>query len=180
MGIDEDTLIFGTVGRVPPPKNPIRVYKIFKEIIRFRPEAICIWVGTGEMEGEIKRLISNENMDKRIIMIGVRSDIPSIMSALDCMVFPSLWEGLPVSVIESQMANLPCLLSTNISRETQISELLSWHSLNDNDSVWASDAITMALRHRGARDQYSFSPENSGYDINVTVKSLMNFYETNS
>ena len=111
-------------------------------------------------------------------MAGVRSDIPAIMSALDCMLFPSLWEGLPVSVIESQMANLPCVLSTNISRETQISGLLSWFSLKKSDQDWAEEAIELANQHFNNRNDYSFTPQNTGYDINKTVEQLMQFYES--
>lgn len=177
LGVDDNTLLIGTVGRVTPPKNPLRIFSIFKTIIRQNPEAVCLWVGTGEMEEQIKRLIALDSMEQKIIMTGVRSDIPAVMSALDCMIFPSLWEGLPVSVIESQMANLPCILSTNISRETQISDLLSWHDLGESDSVWAADAIGCAKQHREHREHYLFSPTDSGYDINQTANRLMQFYE---
>lgn len=178
FGIDENTLLIGTVGRVTPPKNPYRIYSIFKEIIKQEPNAVCLWVGTGELEDDIKRLISKDMLTQKIIMAGVRSDIPAIMSALDCMLFPSLWEGLPVSVIESQMANLPCLLSTNISKETQISELLSWSDLKESDQNWAEKAIKLANQHLNNRENYSFTPRNTGYDIEQTVEQLMQFYES--
>lgn len=180
FAIADDTLLIGTVGRVTLQKNPLRIYSIFKAIIKNEPNAICIWVGTGEMEGQIKQLIAADSLGDKIIMTGVRSDIHAVMSALDCMVFPSLWEGLPVSVIESQMANLPCVISTNISRETQISSLLSWHNLTESDKEWANDAITLAKRHVESRDLYEFSPETSGYDINHTAEMLTNFYESHS
>ncbi len=177
LNIPENTLLIGTVGRVTQPKNPLRIYSIFKEIITHNTNAVCIWVGTGEMEDQIKDLISKDGVGDRIIMTGVRSDIPAVMSALDCMIFPSLWEGLPVSVIESQMANLPCVLSTNISRETEVSNLLSWHNLSEADSIWANDAIRLAQDYKDKRNNYNFSPEDSGYDIKVTADNLMRFYE---
>lgn len=178
FGINKNTLLIGTVGRVTPPKNPFRIYSIFKEIVRQASNAVCLWVGTGELEDEIKRLIAKDKLAQKIVMAGVRSDIPAIMSALDCMLFPSLWEGLPVSVIESQMANLPCVLSTNISRETQISGLLSWFSLKKSDQDWAEEAIELANQHFNNRNDYSFTPQNTGYDINKTVEQLMQFYES--
>lgn len=177
FGINNNTLIIGTVGRVTLQKNPLRIYSIFKEIIRFQPNVKCMWVGTGEMEEQIKDMISRDCLEDKIIMTGVRSDIPAIMSALDCMIFPSLWEGLPVSVIESQMANLPCVLSTNISRETEISDLLSWYNLSEPDYKWAAEAIRLASIHKNIREHYNFVPAESGYDINSTAKSLMQFYE---
>lgn len=177
FNINNTTLMIGTVGRVTRQKNPLRIYSIFKEIIRQNPNVICLWVGTGEMENQIKDMITNDGVEDKIIMTGIRSDIPAIMSALDCMIFPSLWEGLPVSVIESQMANLPCVLSTNISRETEISDLLSWRSLSDSDTDWAADAISLAINHRDRREHYFFLPETSGYDIDNTVIILTKFYE---
>ena len=177
FNITDNALLIGTVGRVTPQKNPLRIYSIFKEIVQQEPDAICLWVGTGEMENHIQKLILTDGLANRIIMTGVRSDIPTVMSALDCMIFPSLWEGLPVSVIESQMANLPCVLSTNISRETEISDLLSWHSLNESDSAWAMDSIRLASQYKGQRTHYNFIPADSGYDINKTAQALMQFYE---
>lgn len=180
LGFNDNTLIIGTVGRVTPQKNPFRIYSIFKEIIRQDPNVFCLWVGTGEKEEDIRQLIVQDSLEHKIIMTGVRSDIPAVMSALDCMVFPSLWEGLPVSVIEAQMANMPCILSTTISKETQISELLSWTDLGQSDSVWASEAIHLAKEHRGGRDKYNFSPIETGYDIDATVSTLTQFYENHA
>ena len=180
LHISEDTLLIGTVGRVTPPKNPYRILSIFKQIVKDNDNLKCLWVGTGEMEPEIRSSIEKEGLQERIIMTGVRSDIPKVMSALDGMLFPSLWEGLPVSVIEAQAANLPVVLADTISRETQISDLLSWHSLAEDDSVWASDVIRLARKHRGNRTHYSFDMSTTGYDINETVKWLMDFYERKS
>lgn len=177
FGFGEDTLVIGTVGRIATPKNPFRIYSIFKEILQHHTDTVCLWVGTGEMEDEIKRLIARDGLEQKIMMAGLRSDIPAVMSAMDCMVFPSIREGLPVSVVESQMANLPCVISTNVSRETQFSDLLTWRSLSDSDTVWAADAISLAENYRNRREHYFFSPETSGYDIDSTVASLTKFYE---
>ena len=132
------------------------------------------------MESYYRELIKAKGLEDRIIMTGVRSDISGIMHALDCMLFPSLWEGLPVSVIESQAANLPTVLADTISKEVQISDLLCWHSLDEDDSAWAADIMHLAQVYCGHRSEYSFDMAKTGYDINETVKWLMNFYEKNS
>lgn len=180
LNISDDTLLIGTVGRVTPPKNPYRILRIFKQIVKANDYVKCLWVGTGEMESEIRSCIATEGLQERIIMTGVRSDIPKVMSALDGMLFPSLYEGLPVSVIEAQAANLPVVLADTISKETQISDLLCWHSLDEDDSVWAADTIRLAKEHKGNRTHYSFDMSTTAYDINETVKWLMDFYESKS
>lgn len=180
LHISNDTLLIGTVGRVTPPKNPYRILSIFKQIVKDNANVKCLWVGTGEMEPEIRSSIEAEGLQDRIIMTGVRSDIPKVMSALDGMLFPSLWEGLPVSVIEAQAANLPVVLANTISRETQISDLLRWHSLDEDDSVWATDTIQLAKEQKDNRSHYLFDISTTGYDINETVKWIMDFYESKS
>jgi len=62
----------------------------------------------------------------------------------------------------------------------QISDLLCWHSLDEDDSAWAADIMHLAQVYCGHRSEYSFDMAKTGYDINETVKWLMNFYEKNS
>lgn len=180
LNIADDELLIGTVGRVTPQKNPKRIFELFRYLVLNNSNVKCLWVGTGEMESYYRDLIKAKGLEDRIIMTGVRSDISGIMHALDCMLFPSLWEGLPVSVIESQAANLPTVLADTISKEVQISDLLCWHSLDEDDSAWAADIMHLAQVYCGHRSEYSFDMAKTGYDINETVKWLMNFYEKNS
>ena len=180
LNISDDELLIGTVGSITSPKNPKRIFELFRYLVLNNSNVKCLWVGTGEMESYYRGLIKVEGLDNRIIMTGVRSDISEIMHALDCMLFPSLWEGLPVSVIESQAANLPTVLADTISREVQISDLLCWHNLDEDNAVWAADVMRLAQTYRGHRDKYSFDMSATGYDINETVRWLMNFYEKNA
>lgn len=175
--LSDDQILIGTVGRITLQKNPKRIFSIFLFLIENYKNVECLWVGTGELEAEIRSLIEKYNLQDKIIMTGLRSDIPDIVSAMDCMLFPSLWEGLPVSVIEAQAANLPVVLADTISKETQISDLLSWHSLEEDDSAWAADVMKQAVKYRYHRDRYAADMNLSGYDINNTVKDLMDFYE---
>lgn len=177
LELSDKQILIGTVGRVTFPKNPYRIFSIFKYLVENYENVKCLWVGTGEMESEIRKLIEHSDLQDKILMTGVRSDIPNVMSAIDCMLFPSLWEGLPVSVIEAQAANLPVVLADTISRETQISDLLCWHNLDEDDKIWAEDVIKLAKDHFGDREKYSFEMDKTGYDINETVKLLTDFYE---
>ena len=180
LRLSEKQIVIGTVGRITLQKNPYKIFSIFKYLVENYENVKCLWVGTGELENEIKHQILQADLQDKIIMTGVRSDIPNVMFALDCMLFPSLWEGLPVSVIEAQAANLPVVLANTISKETQISDLLSWHNLDESDATWATDVMRLAELYRNHREKYAFDMSVSGYDINETVKWLMDFYEQNS
>lgn len=180
LGLSENLTIIGHVGRLTTAKNPHKIFSVFKYIVEHYDNIICLWVGTGEFEDEIKKMITACELQDKIIMTGVRSDIFRVMSVIDCMLFPSIFEGLPVSVVEAQAANLPTVLANTISKETQISDLLCWHSLEDDDATWAVDVVRLAKEHQGCRNEYLFNMGKTGYDINETVKWLMDFYEKNS
>lgn len=180
LNLHDNQIIIGTVGRITYPKNPHRIFSLFKFLVENNENVRCLWIGGGNMESEIKELIFQNNLQDKIIMLGIRTDIPNIMFALDCMLFPSFWEGLPVSVIEAQAANLPVVLADTISKETQISDLLCWHSLDESDVVWATDVMRLAEKYKDCREKYTFDISSSGYDINETVSWLMDFYQKNS
>lgn len=179
LGMSEEQIVIGHVGRVTTAKNPHKIFSVFKYIVEHYDNIICLWVGTGECEDEIKQMITKCELQDKIIMTGVRSDISCVMSVIDCMLFPSIFEGLPVAVVEAQAANLPTVLADTISKETQISDLLCWHNLKENDAVWAVDIVRLAKEYRGHRNEYSFDMVKTGYDINETVRWLMDFYEKN-
>ena len=180
FNISDDKLVIAQIGRLTPQKNPPMIYAIFKDIVNADPHAICLWVGTGEEENEYREKINNEGYSDKIVMTGVRSDVPDILQAVDCFLFPSLWEGLPVSVIEAQAAGLPCVIADTISKETEVSDLIEWHSLNESPSLWAERCITLGTNNREKRTSPIQKIRENGYDIKETAKWLTDFYVNHS
>lgn len=176
LGIGDNQLVIIHVGRVTTPKNPKMIFQVFKEIIARNEDAFCLWVGTGELEPEYRKLIETEGLQQRIVMTGVRSDIPHLLMAADAFLFPSLWEGLPVSVIEAQSTGLPCVISDAISKEVKVSNLVEWHSLKETPIVWAKRCLALAEKYRYNRYSPVENIRNAGYDIDYSVKWLSDFY----
>lgn len=176
---DKDIVIV-QVGRLTQQKNPAMIFSVFQEIVRINENAICLWVGTGPDEEEYRKKIADIGLSDKIIMTGVRSDIPDILQAADCFLFPSLWEGLPVSVIEAQAAGLPCVLSDTISREVEISNLVEWHGLVESPKVWADRCLQLAMTNRAVRKSPEQTIIDNGYDIDTTSKWLADFYINHS
>ena len=138
------------VGRITTPKNPSMTFRIFKEIVLKDKNIVCIWVGTGEQELEYKEKIISEKLQDNIIMTGLRTDIPDLLMAADVFLFPSLWEGLPLSVIEAQATGLPCVISNTISKEVE---------------------VTLTTRNAPIDELKS-----AGYDINESVQKITDIY----
>ena len=97
-------------------------------------------VGDGAWRPQIEKWVSESGCADSIILAGLRSDIPALLQAFDVFVFPSLYEGLPLSVLEAQASGLPCIISSNIDREVSVGYDVVMKSLSDDVESWA-DAI---------------------------------------
>lgn len=125
-----------TVGRISFQKNPMFMVEIFDELGRLRDDCDCIWVGSGEMEEQVKAKIKEEGISNRVHLLGARSDISEILRSCDLFVLPSRFEGLGIVLIEAQAANLPCVCSDAVPLEADCGGCM-FLSLEDNAKFWA-------------------------------------------
>jgi len=107
---------------------------------------------------------------ERVIMTGNRTDVPELLGAMDVFAFPSLWEGLPMTVVEAQAAGLPCVLSDTITREVDVSSLVQYLPLGDADR-WADALLT-----RRPRQNVTEAVINAGFDIRSSARRLTELY----
>ena len=128
LGIQNNKVI-GHVGSFTPPKNHTFIIDVFKEIYGKDNDAVLLLVGDGKLRSSIEKKIKNMNLTESVVMTGVRSDVPELLQAMDIMVFPSLFEGLPVTLIEAQASGLPCIVADTITPEVGISDSLKFLSL---------------------------------------------------
>lgn len=136
LNIDKNEINFVTVGRMCEQKNSIFIVKIMNELVKLNNNSHLYWIGKGPKEDEIKTLISEYKLESKITLLGSRKDVPNIMTKMDFMIFPSKWEGLPVTLVEAQVANLPCFISDKITEEADLG-LCTVISLEKNESQWA-------------------------------------------
>lgn len=170
LNLLESDVVYGNIGRFAKQKNHVFLIKIFKEILKKQPNAKLLLVGTGPLQNDIESMIDDSvSLKKAIIMGGVRSDIPDCLSAIDELIFPSLYEGLPNAVVEAQAAGLPCIVSDTITKEIKLTDNLFFKSLNEDPTSWANLCISKA----GKRNLTAYSDlEAAGYDIEDVSKRL--------
>jgi len=101
--------VVGTVGRVSPAKNPAGFINIARELLKERKDVIFLFAGGGEMLNEMREQVINLHLENDIIFLGVRKDIPELLSNFDIFILPSLWEGMPRSVIEALALSKPVI-----------------------------------------------------------------------
>lgn len=106
----ENQRIVGIVGRVSPQKNPIGFINIAQEVLKVKNDVVFLFVGGGELLGKMRDIVRDLNLTKKIIFLGVRKDIPEILANFDIFILPSLWEGLPLSLIEAMAMSKPVIV----------------------------------------------------------------------
>lgn len=131
LGVSEQTLVVGHIGRFTNPKNHKYLIELFSILKKKHLDCCLLMVGSGELFADVKTRCEELRIMKSVIMPGSRADTESFYQAMDVFVFPSLWEGLPVSVVEAQANGLPCLISDVITRDVNLTDLVTYLPLND-------------------------------------------------
>lgn len=173
LHIDEHAVVIGHVGRFVEAKNHLFLIDVFAHIRKLDANAILVLVGDGERRPEIEAAIAENHLDEAVILTGIRSNVWDYYQAMDVFVFPSLYEGLPVSLVEAQAAGLPCCVSSTVSRDSAVTELVGFIQLENGPEKWAEIALQKA---HAARPDMSSAIQNAGFDVRSTVNWLENFY----
>lgn len=163
--------IFGHVGRFTPQKNHSFLLKVFRAIKRRIPSAVLILVGEGPLKEDIRNEAVGLAINDAVFFYGVTKDIVGVMSTFDAIIFPSLYEGLPNTIVEAQCMGIPCLISDSITDEIAITKLVKRLGLNDSVEQWAEEAIDL-LDSQCQSEKETLSQK--GYDIK---KEILRFIE---
>lgn len=163
--VDSDTKLIGHVGRFEKQKNHEFLLEVFKKIHEQDINSKLLLVGQGALENSIKEKVSRMGLINSVIFAGVRTDIPELLSAIDVFVFPSLYEGMPNTVIEAQATGLPCVVADTITKEANVTGLVEYLPLGDSE-MWAECAIN-AINNERADTKYCMISK--GYDIDSVV-----------
>lgn len=170
----EDKFVIGHVGRFYGPKNHKFLIDVFKAVHERNNNAVLMLVGDGELQQSIEKKVNDLGLSNNVMFTGVRPDIPDILQFMDVFLFPSLYEGLPVTLIEAQAAGLPCIISDTITNEVCITPYIRPVSLSKTANEWAEIVISSG---KIDRIDTSYYIEKNGFDIRETVEELTMFYE---
>lgn len=165
--IHHDTVLIGHIGRFMEQKNHMFLVDIFAEYVKLNPNSKLFLVGEGELKYEIQRRIEELNLEDFVHLLGVRSDIPAILSAIDVFVFPSLYEGMPNTVIEAEAVGVPCIISNTITKNVLLNDNIYFMDIKEKAKVWA-DKITLINKDKQIPSQ-SFVNQ---YDITNVVHNF--------
>ena len=170
LGIS-DEFVIGHVGRFTKVKNHNFLLDVFVEIIKQR-KALLLLIGEGEIMDEIKVKVLNLGLQNSVRFLGVCDNVNDILQAMDCFLFPSFYEGLPFALVEAQAAGLPIYTSTNVSSEVNITNNVTFISLEKDAKFWASEILSLEFARIKVNDKII----KKGYSIKDTVDFLEEVY----
>ncbi|MDX5475450.1 MAG: glycosyltransferase family 1 protein [Bacillaceae bacterium] len=174
-GFNDKHLIFGHVGRLHEQKNHLFLIDTFAEVVKKNNSARLVLVGDGPLRLQIEERIKDLKIEDKVLMLGIRSDIDKILQGFDMFVFPSLHEGLPVTLIEAQGAGLPCLISDNITNEVDVGLGLIQQLPLQDKRTWVSAMVEHQV-DTNKRYRLENALSNSDYDIKKAAIWTENFY----
>ena len=170
LGIAPNAFVAGHVGRLMVPKNHAFLLKVFA---RLPAQSCLLLVGDGELRQQMEQLAEELHIRDRVIFAGLRTDVDRMLQAMDVFVFPSLYEGLPLSIVEAQAAGLPCLISDKVPIECKKTELVTQLPLDASPEAWAGAVLTAA---RTPRTNTLEQIRDSGFDIQANAEWLTAYY----
>ena len=175
LGIEEGELLVGHIGTVYRIKNQSFLIDVFAEMLKTVLGIKLVLAGEIVDRELITNKIKDLNLEEKILLLGPRSDVPPLLKAFDIMIFPSLNEGLPVSLIEAQAAKLPCLVSDGVTKEVKLNENVDFMSLQKPAEEWGKRAFELMKINRESID---ISKLAENYDINRAAEKLDLIYNS--
>lgn len=177
LGISSDKLIILQVGRLSPVKNHSYSLKIATALEDDAINFQMLFVGTGPEQQKIETKINDYDLESYVHLLGVRDDIAELMAAADVLLMPSLHEGFPVVIVESQAANLPVLVADTVSNEVDLGlGLVHFMSLQSDVKEWVAN-IEMLIKTVKVPADYRLNMlEKHGFSARASAQRLIDLY----
>lgn len=172
LGISNETMLFVSVGELSHRKNHSVIIKALSQVNK---DFYYIIVGQGELEQELKNMISSLGLNDRVSLLGYRTDISQILHAADVFLFPSLQEGLPVALMEAMACGLPCIVSeirgnTDLVDST-VGELIHNNTVDEwNESINTLNMESLSEKRKAVLARIE------QFDKSVVEKLMRNIY----
>ena len=141
LGIAPETFVLCHVGSFSYPKNHIFLTKLFKKVLACKPDSCLILVGKGTLEADIRKLVLDEGLEGKVLFLGNRSDIYNVLKSSDVFVFPSLYEGFGIAVIEAEAAEVPIIVSDKVPESVCVSANIKRLSLEASADEWCEAVV---------------------------------------
>ena len=170
----EKHFVIGHVGHFMKVKNQKFLISLMPGILERRSEAVLLLLGDGELKEENWEYCKELGIADRVIMAGNVSNVADYLCAMDVFVFPSLYEGMPLSVIEVQCNGLPCIISDAVPDDVFLTDLITPIGLNEPKQRWIDEICRTSRKNE---ESYGDKMMKSGFDKRVMLKRIYSIYD---
>lgn len=174
LKITDSTFVYGAVGRLEEQKNHRFLIQRFAEVAKQKNNVKLLLVGNGKLKDQLIKLAQQLGVRDKVIFAGIKDDVNDYLQAMDMFVFPSIYEGLGIALIEAQASGLPSLVSDTIPREAFVTELVTSLPLK-NSNLWVKYMVK-GEKNEFRSLKYVNEVRKRGYDINDVASYLQKFY----
>lgn len=173
LGIDTKDLVVAMISCLKPQKSPQDFIKLAYLVNQTMPQVKFILVGDGLLRKRIEKLINRLNLQNNVILTGWRWDISRILSATDIFVLTSLWEGLPISVLEAMASSKPVIATHTGGVAEVVVEAKTGFLTTAGDIKNISKRLIMLLRDEGLRKEIGQNAKSS-LDFKFNLENMIN------
>ena len=172
----EEFFVIGHIGRFHFQKNHEFLLKVFYELQKKKEKSKLILIGIGEDLDKIKEKVKELKLEDKVLFLGSRNDVNCLFNAMDLFLFPSLFEGLPVALLEAQANGLPIVTSEEgVPKEAKIVENFEYISLKESPTYWAEKILKIDLKNNSEKNIYKL--KKAGFDITIEKQKVEEFID---
>ena len=171
-GIKDDDFVIGHVGRFYPQKNHEFLIDVFSEVYKQKPKAKLLLLGDGPLQEKIQQKIGSLGLQKAVVFAGLQKNSAPFYSAMDVFCFPSLWEGLPLTLVEAQHSGLPCVIGMCVTSEVIVSTSAEILPI-DNIDCWINKICLVNTE----QNRFNSQIEINRFDIKICYRTLESLYQ---
>ena len=173
LDFNEKDIVLGNIGRLVSVKNQMFLIKVMNDLKKENSNYKLIIIGTGTLYESLMENIKKFNLENNIILLGERNDINDIFQAIDIFLLPSLYEGIPMVLIEAQASGTKCLVSDRVSKEAKITDDLQFVSIDDGTNIWIEKILKTNII-KSNNEKYIIE---NHYDLKSTIELLIKEYK---
>ena len=170
--INDSTIVIGHIGRFAEVKNHKFIIEVAKTMKEKQYDFRILLLGDGPEFNNINKMVNEYNLEKYVIFVGNVFDAYNYYNAMDAFIFPSLYEGLPLTLVEAQINGLNIISSNNVSTESNLFGNVEFISLDEKIDIWVSKLINASKGRNFNMDFFN----DSYYNLDNTVKKIENIY----
>lgn len=171
-------LILGHIGRFNIQKNHKFIVDILRNLKKKDSNFKFLFIGDGELKEEILNSIKDDELEDNIVYLGLQSNINIWLNIMDILVFPSLFEGLPVVLVEAQSTGLPCIISDKISPDVDLGlNLVKFISIDNGTDIWVNEIINNDMKRENNKEKIKEQLKVEGYYLEDNIEMIKGIYK---